>query len=86
MNPGQISFRGTLRVPIAMLAGRRVQAFIPKPESLDWPSLQNVGLDNFVNIRQLDSSIPDGLRINNNVGAVLALIEAARLVGADSPF
>jgi hypothetical protein len=84
MNPDQISFRRKLHVPIAMLAGRRVQACILEPESLDWPPVKNVGLDNFVNIRQLDSSVPNGLRINNNIGAVLALVEAPGLVGANS--
>ena len=41
-----------------------------------------MGIDNFVNIRQRHAAVPDCIRINHQVGAVLALVKAARLVGA----
>jgi hypothetical protein len=39
--------------------------------------------DDFAHVLKLDEAIPDGLGIDHHRGAVLALIEAAGLVGAD---
>jgi hypothetical protein len=39
--------------------------------------------NNFIDVFELDEAVPDGLGINHNRRAVLALIEAAGLIGAD---
>jgi hypothetical protein len=45
-----------------------------------------VRLDDLIDIGFGDMSIPDGVRIHDDIRPVLALIEAAGLVGPDSPF
>jgi hypothetical protein len=44
-----------------------------------------VGFDYFFDIGFGDVSVPDCIRVDHNVGTVFALIEAAGLIGADSP-
>ena len=67
-----------------MLAGFRVQAGVGKTESLDRLPVNDVRFDDLVDIGVGDVSIPDGLGVDHNRRPVLALIEAAGLVRADS--
>lgn len=67
-----------------MRARFRVQAFIGETEAVDWLSVDDVGFDNFVDIGLSDVSVPDCFRIDDQIRAVLALIEASGLVGADA--
>ena len=67
-----------------MLTGFGIETRFRKPESLDRTSSKDVRLDDLINIGFGDMSIPDGIRIHNNIRPMLALIEAAGLVGADS--
>ena len=69
-----------------MLAGFRVEAFVLQAEALYRFSAYYVGLDDLVYICICDLAIPDGIRINDEIGSVLALIQAAGLVRADSAF
>jgi len=46
----------------------------------------DVGFDDFVHVCLGDVSIPDGVRVNDQVRAVLALIEAPSLVSPHLPF
>ena len=43
-----------------------------------------MGLNDLVHITGADVAVPDGLRIYHNGRAVLALVKASSLVGADS--
>jgi hypothetical protein len=63
-----------------------VQAFIGQSKALDWSAADDVGLDDLVDIGLGDVSIPHGLGIDDEVRAVLALIETAGLVGSHFAF
>ena len=63
-----------------------VQAFVFQTETLYWFSAHDVGLDNFFDVGFCHSAVPDCIRINYDVRAVFALIQAARLISADSAF
>ena len=52
-------------------------------QALDRPPSEDVGLHDLVNVLQRDVAVPDGVGINHDGGAVFALVEASRLVGAD---
>jgi len=69
-----------------MLASFRVQATIGQSQTLDRLSADNVRLDDFVDVGFGDVAVPDGIRVNHDVGAVLALIETSGLIGADATF
>jgi len=58
-----------------------VETGVGQRQSLDWLSAQDVRLDNLIDIVQRHPAIPDRIGIDHEVGAVLALIEAAGLVG-----
>jgi hypothetical protein len=60
-----------------------VQAGSREAEALDGTAMQKVLDDNFIHIFELHKAVPDGLGIDHDDGAVLALIEAAGLVGTD---
>ena len=49
-------------------------------------SPDDVRLDDFIHIRFGDVPIPDRVRIDHDVWSMLALIEAARLIGANLAF
>ena len=57
-----------------------VQAGVGNSQPLHGLTSDDVLFDNVVYIRSRYSSVPDGFRINHHRGAVLALIETARLV------
>jgi len=66
-----------------VFARRCVQARIGQHQTLDGFAADDVRVDDFVDVGFGDVAIPDSIGINNQVRAVLALIEAAGLVGAD---
>lgn len=53
-------------------------------KTLYWLSADDMRVDDLVNIGFGDVAVPDGLGIYHDVWSVLALIEAAGLIGADS--
>ncbi len=63
-----------------------VEAFIGQYEALHRFATNNVGLDDFIDIGFLYVSIPDGLRINDEIRPMLALIETSSLVGSHFAF
>lgn len=65
-----------------MFAGGGVQTGIFEAQALDRAIAEDVGVNDFVDVGESDSSVPDRLRINHEIGPVLALIETAGLVGA----
>lgn len=70
----------------AMRTGGRVQAALWNQQSRHWLPAHNVRLDDFIHVSRGDSSIPDAFGINHQIGAVLALVKAACLVGANCGF
>jgi hypothetical protein len=71
---------------LAVLAGFGVQARVRYAQALDWLSADDVRFDNFIHIGLGDVAVPDRLGIDYEVGAMLALVEAAGLVGSHSAF
>jgi len=69
-----------------MFAGCGVQAGVRQAEALDRLAAEDVGLDNLVDVGLGDVAVPDCVRVDDDVRAVLALIEAARMIGADFAF
>ena len=67
-----------------MFTDTGIQALVFQPESFHRTSSHDVGFNNLVYIIRRDSSIPDCFRINHNVWPMLALIEAAGVIGANS--
>jgi hypothetical protein len=67
-----------------MFTAAGIQALVSQPESFHRTSSHDVGFHNLVYIIQRDSSIPDCFRINHNVWPMLALIQAAGVIGANS--
>ena len=70
---------------LAVFAGWRVQAGICQAEAFDRFAAEDVGLNNLFDVGFGDVSIPNCVGVDHDVGAVFALIKAARLVGADFP-
>ena len=60
-----------------------VQAGSGEAQTLDGAAMDEMFGHNFVHIFELHKAIPDGLGIDHDDGPVLALVEAAGLVGAD---
>jgi hypothetical protein len=69
-----------------VLARRGIQAGIRKQETLDRFAADDVRLDNLIDIGFSDMPVPDSFGIDHQVWAVLALIEASRLVRANFAF
>ena len=67
-----------------MFAGGCVQAPLGQHQALHWPSSNDVRLDNLVDVRFGDVSIPNGVGINHKIRAVFALVETTRLVSPHS--
>jgi hypothetical protein len=57
-----------------------IQASFSQPQALDRLSADDVGFDNLINIGFADVPVPHGIGIDDQIRAVLALIETARLV------
>lgn len=69
-----------------MWAMLRIEAGSRKAKPLHRASMQKVLADNLIHILELDEPIPDGFGIDDDNGAMLALIKAARLVGTNKVF
>ena len=67
-----------------MLTSCAVQTLVLQHQALNRPPADNVRFDNFIHVGQTDSAIPDRLGIDHEVRSVLALVQAAGLVGAHS--
>jgi hypothetical protein len=67
-----------------MFARSCIQAAISQHQAFHWLSPNDVRLDNLVDVRFGDVSIPNGIGINYKIRAVFALVEAARLVSPHS--
>ena len=65
-----------------MRAARRIQARIRNQQTLNRPPAEYVGFDDLVNIGGPDSAIPDRIGVDHDRRAMLALVQAARFVGA----
>jgi hypothetical protein len=66
-----------------MRAGLGVEAFVGEAEALDGAAADEVLVDDFGSVFEGDVAVPDGLRVDDDGVAVLALIEAAGLVDPD---
>jgi hypothetical protein len=62
-----------------------VEAGVRQAEALDRFPTEDVRLNDFLDIRLGDGSVPNGVRVNHKVRPVLALIEAAGLIGPNFP-
>ena len=60
-----------------------IEAGCGEAQALHGPAMQEVLGDDFIHVFKLDEAVPDGLGIDHDDWAMLALIEAAGLVGAD---
>lgn len=69
-----------------MFAACAVQAVVFQHQALNRMPADNVGVHDFIHVRQRDTAIPDGLGIDHQIGPMLALVQASRLVGAHSAF
>jgi hypothetical protein len=68
--------------PVFAMLG--IEAGIREYQTFDRLSPNDVRLDDLIYVRQRDSSVPHGVRIHDQIGTVLALIEAACLIGSNS--
>jgi len=66
-----------------MGAGFGVDAGFGKAQTLHGTPLNEVLLDDLVDVAGVNIAVPDGLGVDDNNGTVLALIQAAGLVGTD---
>ncbi len=60
-----------------------VETGIGQPKPLYGAAVEEVLGDDLLDILDVDEAVPDGLRVDHDDGAVLALVEAAGLVGPD---
>lgn len=67
-----------------MFASGSIQAGVGQHQTLHGFSTDDVRFDDFVNGGCGDVSVPHGIGIDHDIRAVLALIEAAGLISADS--
>jgi hypothetical protein len=84
----EVSLRKPLKpsLLVSVFAGWGIQAGIGQAESFDWLTCDDVGVDDLVDVGFGNVSVPDGVGVDDDVRAVLALIEASGLVGADAAF
>lgn len=69
-----------------MFATGGVEAGIREDQAFDGASSNNVGFDDFIDICQGNPAVPYRFGVNDDIGSVLTLIEAAGLVGANLAF
>ena len=60
-----------------------VEAGVGKAETLDGAAMEKMFGDDLVDVADVYEAVPDGLGIDHDDGAVLALIEATGLVGSN---
>jgi hypothetical protein len=61
-----------------------VEAVVRNEKALDGPAGNEVLADDFGHVFNFDSAVPDGFGVDDDGGAVLALLEASGLVDADA--
>ena len=66
-----------------MRALLRIEAGFGETETIDGATVEDVLGDDLVYIFEGDEAVPDGLRVDDDRRAVLALVEAAGFVGTD---
>ena len=71
---------------LAVLTHTRVDTAIGEAKVLDGTIAHDMGLDDLGYVRKLYVSIPDALWIYHYGWAMFALVQAARLIGADGVF
>ena len=76
----------TLRLALAVFAGWRVQARVGEAKAFYRSAAEDVRFDDLVDVGLGDVSVPDGVGVDDEVGAVFALVEASGLIGADFAF
>jgi len=67
-----------------MGAGLGVEAFVGEAEAFHRAAADEVLVDDFGCVFRADMAVPDSLRVDDDGGAVFALIEAAGFVDADA--
>ena len=67
-----------------MFAGVRIQALVFQAQAFYRDSTYDVRLNDLVDVIFGDFPVPDRIRVHDQIGSMLALIEASGLVGADS--
>ena len=60
-----------------------VETGVGEAQALDGTVVEEVLGDDFLDVFDVDEAVPNGLGIDHDDGAVLALIEASGFVGAD---
>jgi hypothetical protein len=63
-----------------------VDAGVGKAEAIDGTAVEEVLVDDLLGIVGVGEAVPDGLGIDDENGAVLALVEAPGLIDADAVF
>ena len=69
-----------------MLTTGRVDARVRQSESLDGLPTDDVRFNYFVHIGQRHATVPNRVRIDDQIRSVLALIKTAGLIGPHFPF
>lgn len=67
-----------------MRAGLGVETFVGQAQALDGTATDEVLIDNFGGVFRADMPVPDGLRVDDDGGPMLALVQTAGLVDADA--
>ena len=60
-----------------------VQAGVVQAQALNRAAVDEMFLDDLVDVLQLNEAVPDRFRIDNNGGAVLALVQTPGLIGTN---
>ena len=76
----------SLATAFPVFAGLGIQAGVGQPQALDGFAADDVGFDDFIDVGVFNVSVPDRIRIDHEIWAVLALVEAAGLVGPHFAF
>ena len=63
---------------------RSIETGIRNDQPLNGLTANDVGCDNLIHVCRRYASIPDTIRVDYDVGTMLALVQAACLVGTDS--
>jgi hypothetical protein len=66
-----------------MLTGRAIQAFVFQSEPFQRASADDVRLYDLIYIRQRHAAVPYRIRIDDQIGSMLALIKTSGLIRAD---
>jgi len=66
-----------------MLASSGVDAALGQREAFHRAIVNQVGLDDLGNVGGADMTVPDGIGIHDNIGAMLALVQASGAIDAN---